>query len=86
MQGLNEQKFPPGRMQAAADGTTFHGPGRSRNTASARPCSSCKSGQHISANDEPDYLTTTDIIPDHNQGAGMCYTKALAGPGALRQP
>lgn len=37
MQGLKEQKFPPGLRQAAAEATAFQGPGRSRNNASAWP-------------------------------------------------
>eukprot|EP00955_Chlamydomonas_euryale_P113733 366230-Chlamydomonas_euryale.AAC.14 len=41
MHGLNEQKRPLGLRHSAALATTFQGPGRSKNTASARPrCSS----------------------------------------------
>jgi len=39
-QGLNETMTPSGRRLAAAEGTTFAGPGRSRNTASAAPARS----------------------------------------------
>jgi len=40
MQGLKEQNRPLGLRHSAADGTTFHGPGRSKNTPSTLPASS----------------------------------------------
>lgn len=56
MHGEKLHRTPLGRSERAADGTTFHGPGRSKNTPSAMPARSsgkpcvvsCSSHQLIS--------------------------------------